>query len=289
MNLPLVSHSDSTAAESTTVVAIDGCPLNLRTLRSGNAGATPVIFVHALAMNGEMWADVAAELNTSSPLYALDCRGHGASGRPAGPYTTKQFALDIEAVIDHLGVAQAHVVGCSMGGTVALAFAGLRPQRIASLSIVDATACYGVDVEHAWEERGHRALKEGFAAMVPFQLSRWFSDAYVRRSPEAMKQAIAVFLRNSADAYLESCRMLGRADEREGLGRYRGPAAVVVGDSDYATPPSMAAEIAKGLPDATLTVLPGLRHYTPIEAPKEVAAAISSVMQRVRAKGAKDE
>lgn len=172
---------------------------------------------------------------------------------------------------------------------MALAFAGLRPQRIASLSIVDATACYGVDVEHAWEERGRRALNNGFSAMVPFQVSRWFSDAYIKRAPQGMREAITVFLRNSAEAYLESCRMLGRADERAGLGRYLGPAAVVVGDGDYATPPSMAEEIAKGLPNATLTVLPGLRHYTPIEAPKEVAAAISSVMQRAGAKEAKDE
>lgn len=264
----------------------DGCRLRLRTLRPGQAGLPPVVFVHALAMNGEMWNDVADALDTRAALLAPDCRGHGDSDHPPGPYSTRQCALDLEAVLDHVGAARAHVVGCSMGGTVALALAGLRPERIASLAVVDATAAYGVNAELAWEARARRALEEGFAALLPFQISRWFSDAYAARRPPAMQRAIEVFLRNDAAAYAESCRMLGRADERAGLARYRGPAAVVVGEEDYATPPAMAEDIAWRLAGATLTVLSRLRHYTPIEAPGRVAAAIASAMQRSVTPGA---
>lgn len=270
----------STAVTLHEVVADDGCRLKLRQLRQGRGHMAPVVFIHALAMNGEMWGDVAEALQADSSLYAMDCRGHGSSEKPPGPYTTQRFAADVLAVLDHLKAPKGHIVGCSMGGTVALAFAGRFPDRVASLTAIDTTACYGVSTVQAWESRGQLAVKDGFSSMVDFQVSRWFSSAYAERTPRGMTDAIAVFLQNTPQAYLESCRMLGQADERPVLANFKGPAIVLVGEQDYATPLAMAEEIASLLKDASLQVLPGLRHYTPIEAPEAVASAIRSVMQR---------
>jgi 3-oxoadipate enol-lactonase len=261
----------------------DGCHVALRSLRAGDHSQPPVLFVHALAMNGAMWRDLSEVLQSTSPLYALDCRGHGASDRPPGPYTTRRFAQDIDGILDSLAASRVHLVGCSMGGTVSMAYAGLRPERLASLTVIDTTAWYGADARAAWEARAQRALNEGFEAMVPFQVERWFSEAYASRKPAGMRDAIDVFLANDAPAYAESCRMLGLADERPGLSRYAGPATVVVGEHDYATPPAMAQVAAQLLSGATLTVLPGLRHYTPIEAPEVVAGAIDAVIRRASA------
>jgi 3-oxoadipate enol-lactonase len=258
----------------------DGCQLALRQLRAGDVSQPPVLFVHALAMNGAMWSDLSQMLHATSPLYALDCRGHGASDRPPGPYTTRRFAQDIDGILDSLAASRVHLVGCSMGGTVSMAYAGLRPERLASLTVIDSTAWYGADAPAAWEARGQRALREGFDAMVPFQLERWFSEAYASRNSAGMREAVDVFLKNDASAYAESCRMLGLADERAGLARYTGPAMVVVGEEDYATPPAMARVAAQLLSGAILTILQGLRHYTPIEAPDRVAQAIDTVIRR---------
>lgn len=258
----------------------DGCQLALRMLRAGDAAQPPVLFVHALAMNGAMWGAVSQVLRATSPLYALDCRGHGASDKPAGPYTTRRFALDIDGILDSLAAPRVHLVGCSMGGTVSMAYAGLRPERLASLTVIDSTAWYGMDAPAAWEARGQRAISEGFEAMVPFQVSRWFSEDYASRNPPGMREAVDVFLANDATAYAESCRMLGLANERAGLARYTGPAMVVVGEDDYATPLAMAQTAAQLLSGSALTILPGVRHYTPIEAPDAIAQAIDTVIHR---------
>lgn len=262
------------------VIADDGCRITVRQLRRGQPNHKPVLFIHALAMNGDMWEDVASAMQPGMPLYAVDCRGHGLSDKPSGPYTTERFAKDIVAVLDALNAPRAHIVGCSMGGTVALAVAGRFPDRVASLTVIDSTACYGAQSAPAWEERGLRAANEGFDSMVDFQLSRWFSPAYVERAEPALQEAVDVFLKNSAPAYLETCRMLGHADERPNLPNYKGPASVVVGEHDYATPPAMAEEVASLLKQASLLVLPGMRHYTPIEAPEAIALAIRSAVQR---------
>jgi 3-oxoadipate enol-lactonase len=262
------------------VTASDGCVLALHTLRTGRADVEPLVFLHALAMDASMWQGVADRLDTEATAYGLDCRGHGASGKPAGPYDTARFADDLAQVLDSLGAARAHVAGCSMGGTVALAFAGRYPQRVASLSVVDATAWYGDDAPAAWEGRAQRALREGLASLIPFQAERWFSPGFAASSPEVLAGAVEVFLRNDVNAYAESCRMLGGADERERISRYTGPAIVIVGEADYATPLAMSQDIMGRLPGAELAVLDGLRHYTPMEAPDRVARRITSVLVR---------
>ncbi|MEO6017421.1 MAG: alpha/beta fold hydrolase [Polaromonas sp.] len=262
------------------VVTSDGCKLALHLLRTGAKDAEPLVLLHALAMDASMWLQVVNYLHTEGPIYGLDCRGHGASDKPAGPYATACFAQDVAEVLDQLGANRAHIAGCSMGGTVALAFAGRYPERVASLSVIDCTAWYGDDAATAWEGRAQRALNEGLASLIPFQQERWFSPVFCQTHPKNLASAVDVFMSNDVEAYAESCRMLGRADERQHIRLYTGPAVVVVGEADYATPVTMATEIVNRLPSAELAILDGLRHYTPIEAPERVAAWIAHAIFR---------
>ena len=271
---------DAVDNELMQVTADDGCALAVHRLRAGSADVAPLVLVHALAMDGLMWRDLAALLPPGPAIYAVDCRGHGRSGKPAGPYTTARFARDLAQVLDALDARQAHLVGCSMGGTIALAFAGACPQRLASLTVIDSTACYGADAPPAWEARAQKALTGGLESLLQFQVERWFSPAYAQSHPAQVDALTATFKRNSVPAYVETCRMLGSADERAGLSNYRGPCAVVVGAEDYATPVAMSQEIARLIPGTQLNVLPDVRHYTPVEAPRAVAQCIARVMAR---------
>ena len=264
----------------------DGCVLALRVLREAqSSSAAPVLFVHALAMDGDMWHAVAAALATTMPefrgaMLAMDCRGHGDSETSEPPFTTDRFSLDIAQVLDALETEGAHLVGCSMGGTVALAFAGRFPTRLASLTVIDATAWYGEEARGNWEKRAKTALSEGMRSLVEFQHARWFSPSFLAEQQVLVSQAVAVFTANRVPAYAASCRMLGEADQRIALQAYTGPAAVIVGEHDYATPLSMAAEIAARLVGSTLTVIPDARHYTPLEAPELVADHIAAAIRR---------
>lgn len=268
------------------VVASDGCEINVRILRKPTSkSAVPLVFVHALAMDGDMWHGVAEELACSgrmseAAMYAVDCRGHGDSGTSESAFKTQRFAEDLSNVLDAIGSAQAHVIGCSMGGTVALALAGNFPDRVASLTVVDCTAWYGPEAASNWETRAQTALSGGMQALVDFQLARWFSPAFLQQEPGLVRESLAVFNANRVAAYANSCRMLGHADERQKLRNFLGPVAVVVGEEDYATPPAMAEDIASRMANAKLTVIAGTRHYTPLEAPGAVAACIEDAISR---------
>lgn len=236
-----------------------------------------VLLIHALAMDAANWDGVAAALPADLDVIALDCRGHGASQAGLGDFTLAQFADDAAAVMDAAGWTSAVIVGCSMGGCVAQALAARHPARAAGLVLVDTTAWYGPDGAAAWAARADKAQAEGLASLLEFQRSRWFSGGFLKAHPDRVAAVEAVFLANDLSAYRRTCAMLGTADLRASTAALDLPAAIIVGAEDYATPPAAARALADAIPGATLDILEGARHFTPIERPEAIAAAISRI------------
>jgi 3-oxoadipate enol-lactonase len=252
---------------------------NAYTLAGNPKSARRAVLIHSLAMDRSFWRPVAERMDCAALLY--DCTGHGASAKPAVPYTVDGFAEDLAALLDHLGWQRALIAGASMGGCVALAFAAKHPARAAALGLVDTTAWYGPEAPRQWEERAQKALAGGLEALVDFQVTRWFSDAFREKHPEVVSQCVATFLKNDVNAYAASCRMLGAADLRGSLAGIRVPTAVLVGEEDYATPIAMAQALHQGIAGSALTVLKNVRHLTPLERPEEVAAELRRLIAPV--------
>lgn len=248
------------------------------TLRDQGIAARRVVLIHSLAMDRTFWQPVADLLPEASVL-TYDCRGHGASDKPAGPYTVELFAQDLSELLDHVGWPSALVAGASMGGCISIAFAAAFPKRTAGLGLFDTTAWYGAEAPKQWAERAEQAVEKGLASLVGFQTTRWFGDAFRASHPDVVKQCVDVFLRNNVKAYAETCRMLGSADKRSDLARFTMPTAILVGEEDYATPIAMAQALHDGIAGSSLTILPGARHLTPLEDPQRVATALQGLLQ----------
>jgi 3-oxoadipate enol-lactonase len=248
------------------------------------ADAAGIVLVHSLAMDRAFWQPVAAMLAAERSVLTYDCRGHGESDKPKGPYTVELFARDLADLLDHVGWRSAVVAGASMGGCVSLAFAAAYPARTAGLGLVDTTAWYGAEAPKQWAERADRAAQDGMAALVEFQTTRWFGDKFRAERRDVVQQSVDVFLRNDVAAYVETCRMLGAADLRAALPGMSMPTAIVVGDEDYATPVAMAQAMHHAIKGSTLTVLTGARHLTPLEAPDRIAGELRDLAQRAQTK-----
>ena len=236
-----------------------------------------LVLVHSLAMVAEFWEATAIELGSAFDILAIDCRGHGASDKPQGPYSVELFANDLAAVLDHADWHTATVGGASMGGCVALTFAALYPDRTDGLALIDTTAWYGETAIADWEERGQKAVTGGMASMTDFQKTRWFSDDFRAGNDAIVEQAIRVFVANDPAAYLETCRMLGRCNQSTALGKITVPCEIIVGEEDYATPVAMAEVTHGAIPGSNLTVIPKARHFTPLEIPDVIARILASM------------
>jgi 3-oxoadipate enol-lactonase len=261
----------------------DGARLAATLYNKGSATAGRVILVHSLAMDRSFWRPVAERLAPQASVLTYDCRGHGASGKPAGPASVARHADDLAELMDHLGWRSALVAGASMGGCISLAFAITHPARVAALGLIDTTAWYGPDAPKNWEQRANAALASGLSSLIDFQLTRWFGDKFRADNPDVVRESVGVFLRNDVAAYAETCRVLGACDLRSGLPSIKVPTAIVVGEEDYATPLAMAKALNAGIPNSTLAVLNGARHLTPLERPADIAAVLEQLLQRAHA------
>jgi 3-oxoadipate enol-lactonase len=241
-----------------------------------------VALIHSLARDGEFWRPVADILSKDAAVLTIDCRGHGASGKPPGPYSDEQFAGDLADVLDGIGWPSAVVAGASMGGCVAISFAAQYPSRATGLGLFDTTAWYGADAPKQWEERARRGAADGMASLVEFQKTRWFGDAFRAQNPELVERTIATFVKTDPDAYAETCRMMGAFDLRAKLGALRMPVRVAVGEQDQATPIGMARAIHDGIPGSTLNVISDGRHLTPLEQPRRIADEIQMLLDKVK-------
>ncbi|MFA5941940.1 MAG: alpha/beta hydrolase [Sinimarinibacterium sp.] len=97
-----------------------------------------LILVHGLATNRAFWFEMATQLQDRWRVTLFDLRGHGYSSRPASGYRSLDFAQDLLGLMDRLGIARAALVGHSYGGAAALEAAGLAPERVSHLGLLDA-------------------------------------------------------------------------------------------------------------------------------------------------------
>jgi 3-oxoadipate enol-lactonase len=270
-----LSHQTSTGSRAR---VRDGTTLHYSVV--GNGNGPRMALVHSLAMDGTFWNPVVARLKGAAQILTYDCRGHGASDKPAGPYSIDLFADDLSDLLDAAGWKTAIVAGASMGGSVALGFAAKYPARTTGLGLFDTTAWYGANAPSSWEERAAKAKTEGLSGLVGFQKTRWFGDAFREQHPEIVDASVATFLANDVDAYAETCRMLGNFDLRGSLEEITVPTVIAVGEEDYATPPAMANDLHTAIGQSTLTILRPGRHLTPLERPDEIAAQLTTLAER---------
>jgi len=277
-----MTYKASTAYDkhSGTATTRDGITLHY-TLHGNNAASRPrIALIHSLAMNESVWQAVAGQLAGEATVLTYDCRGHGASTQAPGPYRLEMFAHDLADLLAAVGWDTAHVAGASMGGSVALQFAVLYPQRVRTLGLVDTTAWYGPEAAKNWGWRASEAQEKGLAGLIGFQQTRWFTDRFREERADLLALCSNAFLSNNVSCFAATCGMLGAFDLRQQLASLRIPTTVIVGEEDYATPPDMARVLQQGIAGSTLLIVPKARHLTFVERPDVVANALSELMKR---------
>lgn len=121
---------------------VDGCHLHYQTY--GPADAPPVLLTHGATLDGESWAAQIPALSRDYRVICWDLRGHGRSLPLRGDLTLARCAEDMRALLDHLGVERAALVGLSLGSYVSQEFGFRYPQRVTALASIGATSLTGL-------------------------------------------------------------------------------------------------------------------------------------------------
>jgi len=214
----------------------------------------PIILVHGFSSNRkENWQRLGwygAFERRHIRMIALDCRGHGESAKPHDPaqYGREKMSGDILALMDHLDIERAHLMGFSMGSRLALAAALKAPQRFATLTLGGA---------------GEKLFEKREIAGNPM------ADAMEAADPATIKEPMLRSFRQFADDQGEdrlALAALTRAKDepfaREELASLKVPVLVVAGARDELA--GDPAGLAKIFPDGRAVSLPGCDHFSAI-------------------------
>lgn len=236
-----------------------------------------ILFHHGIGAGGDCWAGWRTELADRYRLVTFDMRGHGQSPVPAG------FAWSLDGMVaDMLAVAEAaaadrfHLVGESIGGTVALACAAARPEKVLSLTVSNG-AHFGASIQNveSWREIMETRGMDGWSAHM--MAERFFDDALNEpaRAWYQHQQAAA-----DGDAILEALAVLTATDLTPRLADIRVPVLLLHPDSSPFIPVEIMVDLQRKLPDAVLQVFPGARHGLPFSHAGDCAQALRRFLDR---------
>jgi 3-oxoadipate enol-lactonase len=229
-----------------------------------------VVLVHALGLDWRMWDEVMVALSVGRRVFAYDIRSHGGAAGSPVPFTMADVAADLIAVVDGLGVDQAHVVGLSFGGGIAQTAAVAHPERFASLSLL-ATTDYPFET---FEGRAGSAETDGMEAQVIPSLTRWFTPAALAANGWGVRYARERVRRGRASDWAASWRAFEGLDVQGRLSTFAAPVLVLAGEVDASTTPEIMAGIAARIPAARHEVLPATPHMQTLEQPGLVGEAL---------------
>jgi pimeloyl-ACP methyl ester carboxylesterase len=236
----------------------------------------PILFHHGIGSGAALWRGWYPALIDRYPLVTFDMRGCGRSHIP-GPDFTWSLDLMVEdlfAVADAAGLERFHLVGESIGGTVALAAAIARPGRIATLTVSNG-AHLGATIGrvHAWKKQ----LDEGGSAgwSKAFMPDRFHADALSRERWDWFETEQAQWPR---DSILNALSVLIGADLTPRLGEIKCPTLLLHPDGSPFIPVPVMAELHKLLPNAALNVIGPARHGLPFSHASQCATLLRTFL-----------
>ena len=245
----------------------------------------PVVLIHGVGLNKEMWGGQVVGLAPPYRVITYDMLGHGASPRPENGTPLLGYADQLLELLDHLQLPQATVIGFSMGGLVARAFALHYPERLKSLVVLNSVFNRSPEQRAGVIARTAQAAEHGPDANAEAALSRWFSREYQAANPAQIAALRQTLAGNDPQGYLTTYELFAtqdmyRADE---LGNIKSPTLVATGELDPGSTPQMARQLADRIPGATVAILAEQRHMMPVESPRLVNQLLLDFLETAHA------
>lgn len=215
----------------------------------------------------------------------FDPRGVARSPAPDEPFTMRDLAEDLAALLEELRVERAHVLGASFGGFVAQEFALAHPARTRSLVLCCTSYGGAGHVPPSPETLRAIASTKGLNTEERVR-ENWglaFSPGFAGAHPEEVERVVNLRAGNSVPehAYTRQLQAAVAFDASSRVGRIEAPTLVVTGDADAIVPRENSSNLAAAIPGATLRVVEGGSHAFFIERAEEFNRAVVEFIERL--------
>ena len=248
----------------------------------GRRDGPALVFINALGSDLRIWDDVADILSPRFRVVRYDTRGHGLSELGPDRCDMADYARDLAALLDALGITRATVVGLSMGGLIAQELYRQRPELFCALVLSNTAAKIGTD--ESWDARIADIDRGGIEAIADSILERWFTADFRANRMDELAGWRAMLTRTPKQGYLAACGALKRADLRPYAGTIRAATLCLAGEADGSTPVRLVRETASLITGARFKIIRDAGHVPNIERPEVFAALVAEHAEQATAK-----
>lgn len=237
----------------------------------GEGPNPPLLLIMGMGGTCQGWLTVTVPdlIKDKRPIVIFDNRGAGQSEDPGGPFTIPEMAGDARALLDHLNIPRAHVLGGFMGGMIAQELGLAHPDRVASLVLVGT---------YARADAKRRLVLDLWKSMVELHVPAelrikkrliWTLGDATMEQEDLIEAMWRFYLRDDAPmddkVFVRQAEACMAHDALERLGEISAPTLVVCGEGDILTPPHLARQLADRIKGSRLVLLPNAGHLVAAE------------------------
>ena len=243
-----------TTRPSTHHVSLDGHDLHYSVIGTGS----PLVLVHGFGVSGHVWQRILPYLAQHYQVFVVDLPGYGRSTYDRGTHTSwrlREMAPLLAAWLRHLRLSSVHLMGHSMGGTIAIHLAAHAPELVKSLTLIDAAGM---------------PFRSTFPALAA-RSARSFVQLGNGRYPLALIRDV---LRPRLRTFWQSAAQIADCDFRDEIATLTLPILIVWGERDVLVPISLGYELHDALPHAVFISLPTSGHRPMLAQPALVSGVV---------------
>lgn len=238
----------------------------------------PLLILNGIFMSSASWGAFTPSLARQNQLILIDMLDQGRSDRMDRQYRQELHVETVIALLDHLGVEQASMMGISYGGEVAMQIALQHPGRVSKLILANTTAYTNPwleDMGKAWEYAiasydGHQFFK----TCIPVVYSPQFYTRNIEWAKEREELFQAAFTEDTYDAFIRLIRSAEGLDIRGRLAQIAASTLVLSSEFDYVTPVQDQELIVRSIPGAAHVLIKGCGHASMYEKPVEFVSIV---------------
>jgi pimeloyl-ACP methyl ester carboxylesterase len=243
--------------------------LTLHYIEINPHGRPAVLLLHGLGANGSSWQLQFAPLEQAGfRILAPDARGFGQSTFPGGSHTIADMAADMLALLAHLDISQAHLVGISLGGTLAQSMALTAPQKVSKLILVNTFAQLRPEKLGVWLYFALRLIMVHTLGL-PVQARAVARRVFPKAEQEPLRRMlIEQICQADHQGYRATMRALARFNTRKRLPEILAPTLVISSRDDTTVPLRLQQQLAGLIPGARQVTIPEAGHAVTVERPE---------------------
>ncbi len=184
---------------------------------------------------------------------------------------------DLHALLTYLSIESSALIGISIGGLIASAYAIHYPHAVSHLVLSNTASRLGS--EKLWSDRIEMVAELGMERAAPAIIPIWFADSFTASQPDVHRGYLNMLARTPAQGYMASCAALASGDLTDQVHKIRAKTQILVGEHDQATPPAQARALADRIPEAQFDLISNAGHLPCVEQPEQMARLILGFLQ----------